>query len=251
MGNKPIDIVIFSTGGHAREMHDLVLAINKQEPVFNFIGFLDQSNNSQIYGAEQILDNHTWLRDNPSVHVVIAIGSSASRCRVSKLIRSVCKNEFQTLIHPTANIGEHCEIGAGVKANFASLLRVVRLGVPLPLGLARHNRRSFVSLNNLVNFIITCISHRNAANQTFLVSDNEDVSTADLLRRMAAAQGVPARLIPVPLCVLKLGAKLLGKTDVAQRLLGSLQVDITKNQVLLGWKPPISLDEGLAMCCSK
>lgn len=113
MGNKPIDIVIFGTGGHAREMHDLVLAINKQEPVFNFIGFLDQSNNSQIYGAEQILGNHTWLRDNPSVHVVIAIGSSASRSRVSKLIRSVCKNEFQTLIHPTANIGENCEIGAG------------------------------------------------------------------------------------------------------------------------------------------
>ena len=135
--------------------------------------------------------------------------------------------------------------GAGVKANFASLLRAVRRGVPLPLGLATHNRRSFVSLNNLVNFIITCIHHPNAANQTFLVSDNDDVSTADLLRRMAAALGVPARLIPVPLCVLKLGAKLLGKADVAQRLLGSLQVDITKNQVLLGWTPPISVADGL------
>ena len=136
---------------------------------------------------------------------------------------------------------------AGVKANFASLMRVVRLGVPLPLGLATHNRRSFVSLNNLVDFIITCIHHPNAANQTFLVSDNEDVSTADLLRRMAVALGVPARLIPVPLCVLNLSAKLLGKADVAQRLLGNLQVDITKNKTLLGWQPPLGVDEGLRL----
>jgi sugar O-acyltransferase (sialic acid O-acetyltransferase NeuD family) len=113
MGNKPIDIVIFGTGGHAREMHDSILAINKQKPVYNFIGFLDQFNNSQKYGAEPILGDHTWLCDNPSVHVVIAIGSSVSRSRVSKLIRSVCKNEFQTLIHPTAYIGQHCKIGTG------------------------------------------------------------------------------------------------------------------------------------------
>jgi sugar O-acyltransferase (sialic acid O-acetyltransferase NeuD family) len=113
MENKPIDIVIFGTGGHAREMHDLVLEINKLEPVYNFIGFLDQTNNSQMSSAEQILGDQTWLCDNPSVRVVIAIGSSVSRCRVSKLIRSVCKNEFQTLIHPTAYIGQHCKIGAG------------------------------------------------------------------------------------------------------------------------------------------
>ena len=137
--------------------------------------------------------------------------------------------------------------GAGVKANFASLLRVVRRGVPLPLGLATHNRRSFVSLNNLVDFIITCIHHPNAANQTFLVSDNEDVSTADLLRRMAVALGVPARLIPVPLCVLSVSAKLLCKADVAQRLLGNLQVDIAKNKTLLGWQPPFTLQQGLKL----
>ena len=120
--------------------------------------------------------------------------------------------------------------GANAPGNFGSLLRMVRRGVPLPLGSVTHNRRSFVSLNNLVDFIITCIHHPNAANQTFLVSDNEDVSTADLLRRMAVALGVPSRLIPVPLCVLNAGAKLLGKADVAQRLLGNLQVDITKNK---------------------
>ena len=102
-------------------------------------------------------------------------------------------------------------------------------------------------LNNLVNFIITCVHHPNAANQTFLVSDNEEVSTADLLRRMAVALGVPARLIPVPLCVLNAGAKLLGKADVAQRLLGNLQVDITKNKTLLGWQPPFTLQQGLKL----
>ena len=139
---------------------------------------------------------------------------------------------------------------AKVKANFASMMRVVKRGIPLPLG-AIHNKRSFVYVGNLVSLILRCVDHPAAANQTFSVSDNDDVSTADLLRRMAAAQGVPAQLIPVPLCVLKLGAKLLGKTDVAQRLLSSLQVDIAKNQVLLVWQPPISLDEGLAKCCYK
>ena len=135
--------------------------------------------------------------------------------------------------------------GAGVKANFASLLRVVRRGMPLPLALATHNRRSFVSLNNLVDFIITCIHHPNATSQTFLVSDNDDVSTADLLRYMATAFSMSARLIPVPLSLLAISAKLLGKADVAQRLLGNLQVDITKNKTLLGWQPPFTLQQGL------
>ena len=137
--------------------------------------------------------------------------------------------------------------GAGVKANFASLLRAVRRGVPLPLGLATHNRRSFVSLNNLVDFIITCIQHPNAANQTFLVSDGCDLSTTELLRRMGNALGKSARLIPVPVAVLEAGAALFGRRDVAQRLCGSLQVDITKAKELLGWTPPFDVDEGLRL----
>ena len=137
--------------------------------------------------------------------------------------------------------------GAGVKANFASLMRIVKRGVPLPLGLATHNRRSFVSLNNLVDFIITCIQHPNAANQTFLVSDGCDLSTTELLRRMGNALGKPARLIPVPVAVLEAGAALFGRRDVAQRLCGSLQVDITKAKELLGWMPPFDVDEGLRL----
>lgn len=134
--------------------------------------------------------------------------------------------------------------GLGVKANFAAMMRWLRRGVPLPLG-AIHNQRSLVALDNLVDLIVTCLTHPAAANETFLVSDGEDVSTTGLLRRMGQALGRPARLLPVPASWLKLAAALVGKSDVAQRLCGSLQVDIEKTRRLLGWVPPISLDEGL------
>lgn len=135
--------------------------------------------------------------------------------------------------------------GPGVKANFASLMRAVRRGLPLPLGAVTDNRRSFVALDNLVDLLLTCADHPAAAHQTFLVSDGEDLSTAGLIRRMGAALGRPARLLPVPTFLLRLGAVALGKQEVAQRLLGNLQVDICHTQVTLGWSPPINVDEGL------
>jgi nucleoside-diphosphate-sugar epimerase len=110
---------------------------------------------------------------------------------------------------------------------------------------AIHNRRSLVALDNLVDLIITCIHHPAAANQTFMVSDGEDVSTSDLLRRMGAALGKPARLVPVPQRMLQWGAALAGKQDMAQRLFSSLQVDMEKTRQLLGWTPPVSLEQGL------
>lgn len=134
--------------------------------------------------------------------------------------------------------------GPGVKANFQSMMRWLRRGVPLPLG-AINNRRSMVALDNLVDLIVTCIDHPAAANQTFLVSDGEDLSTTQLLQRLGRALGKPARLIPVPSMFLKIGAALLGKPAIAQRLCGSLQIDISKTQQLLGWTPPLSVDEGL------
>lgn len=134
--------------------------------------------------------------------------------------------------------------GPGVKANFAALMRAVQRGWPLPLG-AVHNQRSLVALDNLVDFIITCITHPHAANQTFLVSDGHDVSTTELIRGMAQAAGVPARLLPVPVSVLRTAASLLGKADAIDRLCGNLQVDISKARDLLGWMPPISVSEGL------
>lgn len=134
--------------------------------------------------------------------------------------------------------------GPGVKANFLSMMRWLHKGVPLPFG-AIHNRRSLVALDNLVDLIVTCIDHPAAANQTFLVSDGEDLSTSDLLRRMSAALGKPARLLPVPSWLLEVGAAMLGKQSLAQRLCGSLQVDINKTRELLGWSPPVSVDAAL------
>ena len=134
--------------------------------------------------------------------------------------------------------------GPGVKANFASMMRWLKRGIPLPLG-AIHNQRSLVALDNLVDLIVTCLTHPAAANQTFLVSDGEDMSTSQLLRRMGAALGKPARLVPVPVSALKLGAALVRKPELAQRLCGSLQVDTSKTAELLGWRPPFSVDEGL------
>lgn len=134
--------------------------------------------------------------------------------------------------------------GPGVKANFAAMMRWVARGIPLPLG-AIHNARSMVALDNLVDLLVTCLKHPAAAGQTFLVSDGEDVSTTELLRRTAQAMGKKAFLLPVPGFVLEWGAAFLGKLTVAQRLCGSLQVDIYKTRQLLGWIPPISVNEGL------
>lgn len=134
--------------------------------------------------------------------------------------------------------------GPGVKANFLSMMRWLHKGVPLPFG-AIYNRRSLVALENLVDLIVTCIDHPAAANQTFLVCDDEELSTSELLRRMGAALGKPARLLPVPSRLFQIGAFMLGKQALAQRLCGSLRVDISKTRELLGWSPPVSVDDAL------
>ena len=139
--------------------------------------------------------------------------------------------------------------GPGVKANFAALIRAVKRGWPLPLG-AVHNQRSFVAIDNLVDFIVTCIAHPLAANQTFFASDGHDLSTTDLVRRMAFAADVPSRLIPVPMWALRAGGALIGKGDSVQRLCGNLQIDISKAQSLLGWAPSVSVEEGLRRAMS-
>lgn len=137
--------------------------------------------------------------------------------------------------------------GPGVKGNFANMMNLVRRSLPLPFG-AIHNQRSLVAIDNLVSLIIACINHPAAANQVFLVSDGEDLSTSDLLRRLAKAAGISSRLIPIPAGLLNMGLTMLGKRMVAQRLLGSLQVDISKTQEMLGWAPPMTVDEGLRRC---
>lgn len=130
--------------------------------------------------------------------------------------------------------------GPGVKANFRSLLGWLNKGIPLPLG-AINNRRSLVALDNVVDLIITCLDHPAARNQIFLVSDGDDMSTTELLRRMGIALRRTPRLIPVPEKWLICIAELLGRRDMAQRLCESLQVDIGKNRELLSWEPPVTV----------
>jgi nucleoside-diphosphate-sugar epimerase len=124
------------------------------------------------------------------------------------------------------------------------MMNWLQRGVPLPLGGVTKNRRSFVFLGNLVDMTIACINHPAAANQTFLISDDEDLSTSGLLGRMAFALGQNSKLIKVPTVLITLGAKLLGRPDISQRLCESMQVDIQKTKDLLGWSPPVTVDEG-------
>jgi len=134
--------------------------------------------------------------------------------------------------------------GAGVKGNFIQMLKELSQGYPLPF-YSINNRRSLIYVGNLVDALISCATHPAAAGQTYLVSDGEDISTPDLLRRLGAEMGRPAHLFPCPVGLLKLAGKLTGKSDQVQRLLGSLQVDSGKIRRELNWTPPFTLQQGL------
>ena len=134
--------------------------------------------------------------------------------------------------------------GAGVKGNFAQMLKVLVKGIPLPLA-SVNNRRSLVYVGNLVDALILCAKHPLAVGQTYLVSDGDDISTPDLLRQLGVAMGHPARLLPCPATLLQLLGRMVGKADQVERLLGSLQVDSGKIRRELGWKPPYTVSRGL------
>lgn len=134
--------------------------------------------------------------------------------------------------------------GPGAKGNFLSMLRWLDMGVPLPLG-SVHNKRSLVGIDNLVSLIMASIAHPTASHQTFSVSDGEDLSTTELLQRMGLFLGKPARLIPIPESLLQLVAGAIGKKKLARKLLGSLQVDVSKTREQLNWAPPLSVNDGL------
>lgn len=135
--------------------------------------------------------------------------------------------------------------GPGVKANFKTLIKVAQLYIPLPFG-AIHNKRSLIYIENLIDFIVTCLTHPNAVNQTFLVSDDHDVSTTQLIKHIKIAANKKNLLIPIPKSWLGLIFKLIGKPFLSNRLCSSLQVDITKAKTELNWQPPYSLEYGIA-----
>lgn len=136
--------------------------------------------------------------------------------------------------------------GPGVKANFHNMMHWIDKGIPLPLGGITNNRRSLVALDNLVDLVAVCMNHPAAAGEVFLVSDGEDLSTAELLKRVAQAMGKRTWLVPLSARWLIMAATVLGRPGIAQRLCGSLQVDISKNQRLLGWQPLVHVDAALS-----
>lgn len=165
---------------------------------------------------------------------------AVSKLEAEQALRSLCDGshmEFVVIRPPLV-------YGPGVQGNFATMVRWVKRNLPLPLG-AISNRRSLVALDNLVSFIETCLGHPAAANQIFLVSDGEPVSTTDLLRRIARALDVRLRLLPVPPDGLRFAASIFGRAAMADRLLGSLVMDNEKGRRLLGWHPPVTMDEQL------
>jgi UDP-glucose 4-epimerase len=134
--------------------------------------------------------------------------------------------------------------GPGVKGNMQSLMKLAATGFPLPLG-AVHNQRSLLYVGNLADFLTRCIDHPAAVNETFLLSDDHDLSTTELLRAIRQAMGIAPRLIPVPAACFRFAGRLTGKTAVVDRLFGSLQVDCTKAQMLLDWQPPFTVEQGI------
>jgi UDP-glucose 4-epimerase len=140
--------------------------------------------------------------------------------------------------------------GPGVKANFAAMMKLTSLGIPLPLGGVTNNRRSLVYVDNLVDLIVTCISHPKAANQTFLVSDDDDLSTTRMIKELSMALGKKGWLLPIPVILFEILGKLTGKSAIIDRLCGSLQVDISKTKALLDWQPPVCVKDAFTKTAS-
>ena len=134
--------------------------------------------------------------------------------------------------------------GPDVKANFLSLIKLADTSIPLPFG-AINNKRSMVYIGNLVDFIIQCIDHPSAANQTFLVCDGEDLSLRSLVMMMRTSLGRPARLVPVPAVLFRIAGRIAGKPEVVDRLVGDLQTDSSKARKLLNWVPPFTVQQGI------
>jgi nucleoside-diphosphate-sugar epimerase len=194
-----------------------------------------------VNGAKSIIGNPFTEADLPQPHNPYAL----SKWEAEQGLREISTNTGLEVVI----IRPPLVYGANSKGNFSSMLRWLRRGVPLPFG-AINNQRSLVGLDNLCDLIVRCVDHPAAVGKTFMVSDDEDLSTTELLKRTSAAMGIKPKLINIPQHVLELSAYFFAQKELAQRLCGSLQVDISTTKDLLNWKPPISVDEGLLRAVS-
>jgi nucleoside-diphosphate-sugar epimerase len=163
-----------------------------------------------------------------------------SKLEAEKLLLDVAKTTLMEVVI----IRPPLIYGPGVKANFASMIKILKKGIPLPFG-AISNQRSMLAIDNLVSFIRLCMTHPAATNQVFLIADGDDVSTTTLLRQLAVAYMRPPRLMPIPISWMNFFARLIGKQMITDRLFGNLQIDISKSRELLGWKPVITMEQQL------
>ena len=134
--------------------------------------------------------------------------------------------------------------GYGVKGNLARLIKLVKSGIPLPLGLIK-NQRSMIGIDNLIDLLIRCIDHPEANGKTFLASDKEDLSTPELIKLIASSMGKKVNLFPFPISILKFLGSVFGKSEEINRLVGSLRIDDSYTKEILNWTPPISVEEGI------
>ena len=134
--------------------------------------------------------------------------------------------------------------GYGSKGNLARLIKIVKSGIPLPLSLIK-NQRSMIGIDSTIDLLIRCIDYPKASGKTFLASDDEDLSTPELIKLIASSMRKKANLFPFPISMLKFLGSVFGRSEEINRLVGSLRVDNSYTKEILNWVPPISVEEGI------
>ncbi len=246
-----IDVVIHLAAHvpHARsgaqDLQELYKTLNEEVPIAlakaaaqaNVGRFIFLSSTS-VYGSQSPPNKRFNEEDAPNPHDLYTISKHAAEIALTEL-RATTSLAITIVRAPLV-------YGADAPGKFANLLKLIKAGVPLPLG-AVENKRSFIHIDNLVDSLVLCGTHPKAANKLYLVCDGEDVSTPELIRRIAAGIGKPARLISVPLSVLKLPLRMIGKVRMLDNIASTFLVDGSKIRDELGWVPPVSLSEGLRL----
>jgi len=256
-----------STGGRLRQVvvGDLATATDWSAALDGAEAVVHLAARAHVASGQGQADSARFRDIN--IDATLRLAEAAARARVRRLVfvssakarddtgdpYSRSKAEAERLLgEASRHPGLECVIvrpplvyGPRVKANFLRLMRLVDSGVPLPLASVA-NHRSLLFVGNLADALYTCIGHPRAAGQAFTVSDGEDVSTPELVRRIARALGRPARLFPFPVPLLRLAGALAGQKQAIDRLTGDLAIDSSPIRAALGWRPPFSMEYGLA-----
>jgi nucleoside-diphosphate-sugar epimerase len=245
---KDIDVVIH-LASRVHVMHDTSLNPLKEFRWTNTAGTIRLANQAAAVGAKRFVFMSTiGVNGNASGRRAFTENDEPNPNNPYSISKLEAEIELKEISERTGIevviVRAPLVYGPGNPGNFLSLLRIISKGIPLPLA-SVHNQKSFLYVNNLADALACCATHPIAAGKTYLVSDGEDISTPDLIRRSASALGVPVLLLPFPPSLMLLAGKLTGKGAAVNRLMGSLTVDSSKIRRELGWRPPFTMDEGL------